>query len=240
MADGSGPWNRTQPSQSPAAIVFECGRNASALIGEPWFSWWIGLGWNPLDSGHPERFPGRAAELAADLVGRPVKDPAAILDLEQRGLVAIRGRDLLEHLLDVGITGGPRTDPTGGQPVDHQVAGDPEQPAPKRPTLRVGIEPLDGDGHRAKDLLHEIGGIGRLQTPGAGQAFDQGRVNRHELAPGVPVARILQTNQKARPRCRRVGHAIPPAENTGGAGISFSVCSEGGKLGTFWPSQDRL
>ena len=92
-------------------------------------------------------------------------------------------RNAVEQLPDIRVARGLGPNSPGGQEVDHQVAGDPEQSAAERTTGRVGIIAVDRPGHRTKDVLRQVGRIRLLKPLGTRQPVDQGRVDHYEFRP---------------------------------------------------------
>ena len=107
----------------------------------------------PLDRGEQECLPGRLAEFLANLISRPQENPAAVFDIKQGGLSTVRRGDRFEHLADVRVAAALGANATGGEQVDHEVAGDSEQPASERAACGIRVVSVDGPRHRPKDLL---------------------------------------------------------------------------------------
>ena len=183
-----------------------------------------------LDAGAPEGLPGRFLKMPAGTLGRAGEDLAAILDVEQGGVVVARGLGLQErdHLGPSGPEAG-RLPAAGGQEVDDQVAGDPREPRPERAPGGVGVPLLDRGGDRAEDVLREVVRVGLLHPLGAGEAMDQRLVDLHELDPRPLVAGRLEADQQARSGGWNDGQGILLERFTNGPLKSYSVSAESGE-----------
>jgi len=60
----------------------------------------------PLHRGQPEGVPGGVAELAADLLGCPVEEHAAVLGVEQGRFGRVGRGNALEQLADIRVARG--------------------------------------------------------------------------------------------------------------------------------------
>jgi hypothetical protein len=76
------------------------------------------------------------------------------------------------------------------------IERDAAQPAAKAFPAVVGEGGQDFD-QRGENVLHEIGGVGILQTDAPAPGVDQRRVQRDETAPGFRVKRLAQPFQQA-------------------------------------------
>ena len=67
-------------------------------------------------------------------------------------------------------------------------------------------------GHAAKDILHQVGGVGVLQAAVAGEPVNDRPVELDELVPRVGVAAVPDAGEQSDPREGRLGHAGVPSE----------------------------
>ena len=105
-----------------------------------------------VNAGPPERMPGRLVKVAANALGGPDEEPAAVLGVEERGVVAFRGRLSFEQSNHVGVSRPVTCGPPlpGDNQVDDQVAGDPEGPGRETSRGPDRIPALNRAGNRAK------------------------------------------------------------------------------------------
>src|SRR5579871_240554 len=185
-----------------------------------------------LDARLPERLPGGSAEFGLYLLRGPPEGTALELGPElSRGSTSL-SRLRFQQFLHACAAGAVDPPPLAGQEPEQQVAGNPEQPGAK-PTLgRVGVPAIDGRGHRAKNFLAQISGVGVLKALAASQLVDQRFVNLYEFCPCRLIARVPQSQHQTVP-CAWL-HACPSISSSAGSGKSFS------SLRVFRPSADPV
>ncbi len=123
------------------------------------------------------------------------------------GLIVAR-RLLLKHLLGGGATGA-LSPALPFAKIQQLVSGHCEQPGSERTAGGVILEPAGGARHAAQDFLGEIGRIGVLKLASPGVAVHHGRVNPHQLPPGLGIAGIAQADEQTRPGGRPCTHGPP-------------------------------
>src|SRR5205085_4159329 len=84
--------------------------------------------------------------------------------------------------------------------------------AAERAATGVVVEQVGGVGHRAEDVLGQVGGVGVLEAALAAVAVHHRGVDLDELPPGVLVPAVPDAGQQAGPGGGRLGHGAPPQE----------------------------